>query len=264
MSCPGPSSKRHAAHPDPPARPAVLVTGGQQGIGAATAAVFAQAGYDVAISWLDDEPAAQGVISAVADAGRRGLAVQADLRDVSRIGGLVDRTVAAFGRIDVLVSNAGVFPRTSFLDLAPGEWDFVQAVNLRGAAFCMQAAARAMIGNGIRGSIVAIGSRAMAGVERGAHYAASKAGLAGLSRSAALELAPYGIRVNAVAPGMTDTAQNDAGGSPADLAARAAAIPLGRMARPQEVAAAALFLASEQASFITGEVLQVNGGSYLA
>jgi 3-oxoacyl-[acyl-carrier protein] reductase len=264
VSEPWPAPAGPIASPAASARPVALITGGQQGIGAATAAAFARAGHDVMISWLDDEAAAQRVIAAVTEAGGRGAALRADLRDVGRIGELAAQTLATFGRIDVLVNNAGVFPRSSFLDLTPDEWDLVQAVNLRGAAFCSQAAARAMIGAGARGSIVTIGSRAMAGVERGAHYAASKAGLAGLTRSMALELAPYGIRANAVAAGMTDTAQAKAGGTPAELAARAAGIPLGRMAHPAEIAAAAVFLASDQASFITGEILQVNGGAYLS
>jgi len=138
-------------------------------------------------------------------------------------------------------------------------------VNLKGSCFCAQAVAKAMVSGGRQGSIVNLSSgAAFRGSPRGVHYAASKGGVTSLTRAMALELAPYRIRVNAIAPGLTDTAQPRYGSSEAELAETARAIPFGRMAEPQEIARAAVFLASDNAGFVTGQTLHVNGGSYLA
>ena len=169
-----------------------------------------------------------------------------------------------FGSIDVLVNNAGVFPRVAFLDMSERDWDYVLAVNLKGACFCAQAAARAMVAAGRPGAIVNLSSgAAFRSSPRGVHYVASKGGVVSMTRAMALELAPYRIRVNAIAPGLTDTAQPRYGGSEAEIAEAARAMPLGRMARPDEIARAAVFLASDDAGFITGQTIHVNGGSYL-
>jgi NAD(P)-dependent dehydrogenase (short-subunit alcohol dehydrogenase family) len=172
--------------------------------------------------------------------------------------------LAAFGAIDILVNNAGVFPRVAFLAMSESDWDFVQDVNLKGACFCTQAAAQAMVKDGRAGAIVNLTSgAAFRGSPKGVHYCASKGGLLSMTRQVALELAPYRIRVNAIAPGLTDTAQPRYGMGENELYAAGAAIPLGRIAQPDDIARAAVFLASDDAGFVTGQCLHVNGGAYL-
>ncbi len=243
----------------------VLVTGAQQGIGRAMAEEFAAAGADVVINWLDDEAAAQAVATAVRARGRRALTLRGDLGRIDEARGLVAAAEAGLGPVDVLINNAGVFPRVAFLEMGERDWDYVLDVNLKGMCFCAQAAARSMVAAGRAGSIVNLTSgAAYRGSPRGVHYCASKGGVLSLTRQMALELAPYRIRVNAIAPGLTDTAQPRYGGSEAEIAASGRLIPLGRLVRPEEVARAALFLASDQAGFITGHTMHVNGGAYLA
>jgi NAD(P)-dependent dehydrogenase (short-subunit alcohol dehydrogenase family) len=243
----------------------VLVTGSQQGIGRAMASEFAAAGADVAINWLDDEGAAQSVAEDVGVRGRRALLVRADVARVEQVQAMVAAVQDGLGPIDILINNAGVFPRVPFLEMTERDWDYVLDVNLKGSCFCAQAVAKAMVAAGRRGSIVNIASgAALRGSPRGVHYVASKGGILSLTRAMALELAPYRIRVNAIAPGLTDTAQPRYGSSEAEIAETARAIPLGRMAQPDEIAQAAVFLASENAGFVTGQTLHVNGGSYLA
>ena len=243
---------------------AALVTGAQQGIGRAVAIALAQAGADVAINWLDDEAAARVTERAVLDAGRQAILIRADVGDLAAGARMVAAAAARFGRLDILVNNAGIFPRTPFLDLTEALWDSVHGINLKGAAFLGQAAARAMIAAGAGGAIVNMSSQALRGSLLGVHYSASKAGLIGLTRGMALELAPHRIRVNAVAPGLVDTAQPRFGMTEAAIAQAGTAIPLGRIGRPAEIAEAVLFLASDRSSFMTGEVMQVNGGAYMA
>ena len=142
-------------------------------------------------------------------------------------------------------------------------WNYVLGINLKGACFCAQAVAKAMVAAGRPGVFVNLTSgAAFRSSPRGVHYVASKGGVLSMTRAMALELAPYRIRVNAIAPGLTDTAQPRYGSSERELAEAARAIPLGRMARPEEIARAAVFLASNDAGFVTGQTLHVNGGSY--
>ncbi|MBS0643665.1 MAG: SDR family oxidoreductase [Proteobacteria bacterium] len=241
----------------------VLVTGAQQGIGRAMAIAFAQAGADVVINWLDSETAAQEVAAAVRATGRDALLVRADMGQVSQITALVEQAAAWKGRVDVLINNAGVFPRVQFLDMTEAEWDFVHNINLKGTAFCAQAAARVMVARGIQGAIVNLSSRAMSGTPVGVHYSATKAGVVGLTRSMALALAEHRIRVNAIAPGLTDTAQPRYGNTEDELKQMALAVPLGRMATPEDIAKLGVFLASDDASYITGQVYHINGGAYM-
>jgi len=241
-----------------------LVTGAQQGIGRAIAIEFAAAGADVAINWLDDEAAAREVAAVAVGHNRRAVTIQADMAKLSDVREMVDAVVAEFGRIDILVNNAGVFPRVDFLEMKESDWDFVHDVNLKGSVFCAQAAAKAMIAAGRPGAIINITSgAAFRGSPRGVHYVASKGGVVSMTRQMALELAPHRIRVNAIAPGLTDTAQPRYGSSEEEIAEMASANPLGRIAEPEDIARAALFLASDQAGFVTGHTLHVNGGSYL-
>jgi len=243
----------------------VLVTGAQQGIGQAVALAFADAGGDVAVNWLDDEAAAGRVADAVRQRGRRALLVRADIARIDEVRAMVAAATAGLGPIDILVNNAGVFPRVNFLDMTEGDWDTVHDVNLKGACFCAQAVAREMVAGGRGGSIVNLSSgAAFRGSPRGVHYVASKGGVVSMTRQMALELAPHRIRVNAIAPGLTDTAQPRYGSSEAEIAEMARSIPLGRIAQPEDIAHAAVFLASDAAGFVTGHTLHVNGGSYLS
>ena len=242
-----------------------LVTGAQQGIGRAMALEFAAAGADVAINWLDDEAAAAGVADQVRSRGRRAMPVEADVAQIEQAQAMVAAVERDLGPIDVLINNAGVFPRVPFLEMTESDWDHVLGVNLKGSCFCAQAVAKAMVSAGRPGVIINLTSgAAFRSSPRGVHYVASKGGVVSMTRAMALELAPYRIRVNAIAPGLTDTAQPRYGSSEAELADMARSIPFGRMAQPEEIAGAAVFLASENAGFVSGQTLHVNGGSYLA
>jgi 3-oxoacyl-[acyl-carrier protein] reductase len=242
---------------------AALVTGAQQGIGRAVALALADAGADVGINWLDDEAAATRVAGEIAARGRRAVPVRGDVARPADAAAMVGAVADALGRLDVLVNNAGVFPRVAFLDMTERDWDGVLGVNLKGSFLVAQAAARAMVAAGRGGAIVNLSSSAIRGQPLGVHYSASKAGVIGLTRAMALALAPHRIRVNAIAPGLTDTAQPRYGHSEAELAEMAAQIPLGRMGRPDDVGAVAVFLASDEARWVTGQTLHVNGGQYL-
>ena len=242
----------------------VLVTGAQQGIGRALALAAAREGADVGVNYLDDRAAAERVASEVRALGRRAVVVQADVARRAEVEALVTTVVKELGPPDVLMNNAGVFPRSQFLELDEREWDLVLDVNLKGSFLCAQAAARAMVTAGRAGAIVNLASSAVRGDPRGVHYSASKAGVIGLTRAMALALAPHHVRVNAIAPGTTDTAQPRYGNTEEQLLERARQIPMGRMAQPDEIARVAVFLASDEAVFITGEVIHANGGAYMA
>jgi NAD(P)-dependent dehydrogenase (short-subunit alcohol dehydrogenase family) len=242
----------------------VLVTGAQQGIGRAIAVRSATAGADIAVNWLDDERAGNGVADEIRANGRRAITVRADMGRLADIEAMVAAVEEGLGPIDVLVNNAGVFPRVPFLELRESDWDFVLGVNLKGTCFCAQVVAKRMIAAGRPGAIINLTSgAAYRGSPRGTHYCASKGGVVSLTRQMALELAPHRIRVNAIAPGLTDTAQPRYGSSEEEIAVMAQMIPLGRIAQPEDIARTAVFLASDEACFTTGQILHVNGGGYL-
>ncbi len=242
---------------------AALVTGAQQGIGRAIAVAFASAGADVAINYLDDRAAAEALAQEVQALGRRAVLLPGDVADVAQAGAMVAAAASAFGRLDVLVNNAGVYPRVPMLEMRESDWDYVLDVNLKGTFFCSQAAARVMVANKAPGAIINLASRAITGSVRGVHYSASKGGIVSMTRAMALELAPHRIRVNAIAPGLTDTAQPRYGMSEAEIAEASDALPLGRMAMPADIAETAIFLASEASALVTGQTLHVNSGSYM-
>ncbi len=237
---------------------ATIVTGGSRGIGRAIALAFAREGADVLVHGRD-AAAGRAVCAEVERLGRRAVWHAADLGAAAAARGIVDAAVAAFGHLDVLVNNAGLFQRRPALELTETDWDALLDVNLKGAFFCAQAASRAMLARG--GAIVNVGSDAgwSGGINPCAHYAASKAGLASITRSLAKELAPHRIRVNALAPGLIATEMGATAGSTLP----GLAIPLGREGTPEEVAAAVVFLASDEASYVTGAILNLSGGLFL-
>jgi 3-oxoacyl-[acyl-carrier protein] reductase len=240
-----------------------FVTGAQQGIGRATAIALARAGADVGVNFLDDEAGATAVAREIEACGRRAALVQGDVSVPAQAETMATTVARQLGGLDILVNNAGVYPRVPFLEMKEGDWDYVIDVNLKGSFFCAQAAARLMVQGGRRGAIVNLSSQAVRGAPRGVHYSASKSGIVGMTRAMALELAPHGIRVNAVAPGLTDTAQPRYGNDEEGLAELARAVPIGRMAQPVEIAEVIVFLASDDARYITGQIVNVNGGSYM-
>ena len=238
-----------------------LVTGANQGIGWAIARRLADHGARVAVNYPDPERRPTDL----RPLGPHAVALEADVGRCGAIDAMFTELDEAFGGIDILVNNAGVFPRADVLTLDEAAWDTVLDMNLKGAFFCAQAAARRMIAGTAGGAIVNIASdSAFAPSVRGAHYCASKAGLVALTKSLALALAPHRIRVNAVAPGLTDTAQPRGGYSEAELAAAAGRIPLGRLGQPDDVADAVLYLAGDLARFVSGHTLLVTGGEHMA
>lgn len=243
-----------------------LVTGAQQGIGAAIAVALAADGADVALAWLDDRQAAEAIAQDIRQMGRRAHLVHADVSRVADIEKMVAATVETLGAPDILVNNAGVYPRVPLLEMRESDWDYVLDINLKAGCFATIAMARACIEAGKRaGTVVNLSSSAIRGAVRGVHYSASKGGVVSMTRALALELAPHGIRVNAIAPGLTDTAQPRYGNSDAELVEMArTTIPLGgSLIAPAQIARTAVFLASDESSATTGQVLHVNGGSYM-
>jgi NAD(P)-dependent dehydrogenase (short-subunit alcohol dehydrogenase family) len=242
---------------------AVLVTGAQQGIGRSMALAFAKSGADVAINWHDDHEKAQSVADEVKVFGNKVIIVKGDVSVVADTRRIIMETVSSLGKIDILINNAGMFPRVAFLEMEEQDWDFVLDINLKGTFFCSQAAARAMVQTGNAGCIINLSSQAVSGNSPlGVHYCSSKSGIIGLTRASALELAAHNIRVNAIAPGLTDTAQPRYGSSEVELVERAGQSPSGRMVKPEEIANMAVFLCSEKAAMVTGQVYHVNGGTY--
>jgi NAD(P)-dependent dehydrogenase (short-subunit alcohol dehydrogenase family) len=240
-----------------------LVTGAQQGIGRAAVLALAQQGADVAINWFEGGAEANHLVEQVRALKRRSLAVQGDVSKSGDVTRFVDEAYSGLGGLDILINNAGVFPRSPFLQLAEAEWDHVLDVNLKGSFLVAQAVARKMVADGTKGAIVNISSSSVRGHILGVHYSASKNGIIGITRSMALALAPHGIRVNAVAPGITDTAQPRYQFSEAEMAEQSRLVPLGSMASPADIADILVFLASSNARFMTGEIVHANGGLYM-
>lgn len=236
-----------------------LVTGGSRGIGAAIALRLAAKGYDVALTYRSQRLAAEQVAAEVERLGRRAVVLQADLADPTRAREIVREAADALGGLHALINNAGYVQRVPLEEISLEDWQRMIQVTLTAPFLAAQVAVPYMVEAGF-GRIVNISSlRALTGSAHGAHYSAAKAGLLGLTKSLALALAPHGITVNAVCPGFTATDMNrDALEKRGDEIR--AQIPLRRPAEPEEVAAVVAFLCSDEASYITGETISVNGG----
>ena len=241
---------------------AAFVTGAGQGLGAAIARGLAEAGARVVLADIDADNA-ESAAASLCNAGADCIAMKLDVRSEADFSRCFDAATARYGAIDVLVNNAARTPFSSIWDITPGEWDDVLAVNLRGSFFGCRIAGRHMRQRG-SGRIVNLASMAgqQASATTGAHYAASKAALLALTRSFAQELAPHGVTVNALAPAAVEGPALDTL-APARQQALKAGIPLGRFGRPEEVAAAVVYLASPAAAFMTGATLDLNGGRFM-
>jgi 3-oxoacyl-[acyl-carrier protein] reductase len=239
-----------------------VVTGSSRGIGRAIALDLAAGGADVVVNYHSSEAEAHDVAAEIEAVGREALVAQADVSDVDSVRSMADTVHDAFGSVDILVNNAGINIDKRFGDLTPEDWRRVIEINLNGAYYCtevfyddLRAAPHGRVINisSVIGEMGNIGQ---------ANYAASKSGLFGLTRTLAKELAPTGTTANAVAPGFTETAMLE--GVPDAVREQIREeIPVGRFATPEEVAAAVRFLAHERAAYVTGQVLDVNGGMHI-
>ncbi len=237
------------------------ITGGARGIGQACAVELARAGCDIAFCDLGGEEETIGLVESL---GRRALFVQGDVSDRAGMERVGERILETFGRIDVLVNNAAFGVRKAFLDLEIADVERVWAVALWGVFHCSQIAARSMVKAGIQGSIISISSvHAERAFPMSTAYNAAKSGVNAMTLTWASELAQYGIRVNAIEPGWTDTPGERRYFSEELIREEGRKLPLGRLAQPAEIGKAARFLASEDAAYITGTILKVDGGFLL-
>lgn len=239
-----------------------LVTGGSRGIGRAIALELASRGANVAVNYAGNEEAAQQVVGEIEAMGRQGLAVRADVSNSAAVDEMIKKVLDAFGRIDILVNNAGITRDNLLMRMKEEDWDQVIDTNLKGAFLCTKAVLRQMMRQKA-GRIINISSiSSMTGTAGQANYAASKAGLIALTKTTAREVASRGITVNAIAPGfikteMTDVLDDNYKQQLLDQ------IPMGRIGDPEDIARLAGFLASDEAGYITGQTIHVNGGMYM-
>ena len=242
-----------------------IVTGGSSGIGRAAAEMLAASGARVAINFHRNKAGAESAQAEIVKGGGKAIVVQADVTRGSEVQSLVAQTVAEFGPVDILVNNAGsLIERLKILELNEERWDEVIDLNLKTAFLCSRAVSASMMDRKA-GAIINVSS--IAGRTGGAlgsiHYSAAKGGLITFTKGLAKELAPSGVRVNAVSPGVIDTRFHEEFSSPEMMKTYVAAIPLGRVGTPDEVAKVICFLASDAASFVAGETIEINGGMFM-
>jgi NAD(P)-dependent dehydrogenase (short-subunit alcohol dehydrogenase family) len=239
-----------------------IVTGAGQGIGRALAIGFAREGAKIVIADINEENAI-AVKDEVQAAGGTALATQTDVSHEGSVQAMIENSLKEFRKIDILVNNAGIYPVSPVEEMPEEDWDRVIGTNLVGTFLCSRAVAGKFLEQG-SGRVISITSgRAFQGAKNAAHYASSKAGIIGFSKSLAFELAPRRITVNVICPGITDTAQPRGHQSEQQIYAQAQKIPLGRIGQPEDLVGTAVFLASEAAAFITGQTVVVNGGSIM-
>jgi glucose 1-dehydrogenase len=238
-----------------------LVTGSSSGIGEAVALGFAREGADVVVHYRTRKNEAEEIAEEIRAMGRRAQVVQADIADAAQVARMME-AAGALGPLSIVICNAGTHRRVPFLEIDEAMWDWVLDTDLKGAFLVGQAAAKRMVQSGAGGSIVMTSSvSAQSAQPELVHYQAAKAGVAMLVRGMALELAPHGIRVNAVAPGLVETnLTTRIFRTPEVLAARVSRIPLGRAGRPEDMVGAAIYLASDESAWTTGTTITVDGG----
>ncbi len=242
-----------------------LVTGASSGIGAATAVVLAELGAKVAAGYLQNEKGALAVRDAIQKAGGTAVAIRADVRKAGEVKNLVERTVAELGAIDVLINNAGsLVKRLPLMEITEEAWDNVMDLNLKSAMLCAQAVVPGMVERkrGAIVNVVSIAGRNGGGPGAGP-YSTAKGALITFTKSLAKEMAPHGVRVNAVSPGVIDTPFHEIFSTPEMIANFVKGIPLGRVGTSMECATAIAFLASDAASYVVGETIEVNGGQLM-
>ncbi|MCP5153235.1 MAG: 3-oxoacyl-ACP reductase FabG [Ectothiorhodospiraceae bacterium] len=238
-----------------------LVTGGNTGIGRAVCLAFAREGADVAVGYLDDESATASVVASIEALGRRATGVQVDVTDEQSVQAMVESATGALGRIDVLVNNAGIQKAQPIEECSVDDFDRMLAVHLRGAFLCSRAVVAQMARRG-GGRIINVCSQ-LGYIGRGNYtaYSAAKGGLIAFTRALARELAPRGILVNGVSPGLVDTGFDPL--SDEVKRAHAASLPLGRLGTPDDMVSAFVFLASDEAAYYCGQLLHPNGGEIM-
>jgi glucose 1-dehydrogenase len=239
-----------------------IVTGSDSGIGRAIAIQFAQEGATVVINYAHSQDKAEQVREIIEQNNGKALVIQADVSQYQQAMGLIQQTVEHFNRLDIMVNNAGIEIHNAFLDVTEEQWDRVLSVDLKGAFFCAQAAAREMVKRKTSGRIINISSvHEDLAMPQNAPYCCAKGGIRMMTRTICLELAPYNITVNNIAPGAIDTPIDaDVKANPEKMAALLKEIPQHRMGQPEEVAKLALFLASDAAAYVTGSTYIIDGG----
>ncbi len=239
-----------------------IVTGADSGIGRAIALRFAQEGASVVVNYAHAKDKAQEVLELLQQKQGKGLVIQADVSQYQQAIGLVQQAVEHFHRLDIMVNNAGMEIHSPFLDVTEEQFDRVLSVDLKGAFFCAQAAARVMVKQNIHGRIINISSvHEDLPMPQNVPYCCAKGGVRMLARTISLELAPKHITVNNIAPGAVHTPIDaDVEADPEKMAALLKEIPLGRMGQPEEIAKLALYLASDEASYVTGSTYIIDGG----